>query len=159
MVRYVTALLFTSVLAIAQSDTASPLAKYAWLEGTWRMNAGPMQIEERWTPPAGNVMTGMGRTLKNGSTVFFEYFRIESRKDGIYYVAQPKGVPPTDFKLVRASDTQLVFENPAHDFPKRITYTREANGGVTAKIEGTPEQKKMEEEFRYEPVKCRSAGH
>jgi hypothetical protein len=156
--RHITILLFVCATVLAQPAEPKPaLAKFAWLAGTWRVADGPMQIEERWTVPAGNMMTGMGRTLKNGDTIFFDFFRIENRKRGIFYVAQPKGQPPTDFELVSSDPNKLVFENLQHDFPKRVIYMREANGNVTARVEGTPEQAKMAEEWKYERVACGSA--
>lgn len=82
-------------------------------------------------------MMGMGRTVAGDKTVEFEYLRIEQRADGIYYVAHPKGrCPGTDFKLTRASATEAVFENPQHDFPKRITYRKGADDSLTATIDG-----------------------
>jgi hypothetical protein len=144
-----------SVPATAQNNAS--LANYSWLAGCWSVTTGPVQIEEQWTTPKGNIMTGMGRTVKNGNTVFFDFFRIEARKDGVFYVAQPKGNPPTEFKLVSSDPNKLVFENLHHDFPKRVIYTREANGNVTARVEGAPEQAKMAEDFKYQRAACGSA--
>ena len=62
-------------------------------------------------------MLGMSRTVSGARTVSFEYLRIETRPDGIYYVAHPRAKSPgTDFKLVRSDRGQAVFENPSHDF-------------------------------------------
>ena len=152
-----TSLLILFALAPLAAQAPEPLGKYAWLAGCWRFSKDGSAVEEQWTTPKGHVMTGMGRTLKNGNTVFFDFFRIENRKRGIFYVAQPKGQPPTDFELVNSDPNKLVFENLQHDFPKRIIYTREANGNVTARVEGTPEQAKMAEEWKYERVACGSA--
>ena len=70
-------------------------------------------------------------------TVEFEYLRIEHRADGIYYVAHPKArCPGTDFKLTRASATEAVFENPEHDFPKRIIYRKGEADSMTASVDG-----------------------
>jgi hypothetical protein len=148
-------LLLLSAPATAQDN--APIANYSWLAGCWSVTTGPVQIEEQWTTPKGNIMTGMGRTVKNGKTVFFDFFRIEARKDGVFYIAQPKGNPPTEFKLVSSDPNKLVFENLLHDFPKRVIYTHEPNGSVTARIEGTPEQAKMAEEWKYSRAACTSA--
>ena len=80
-------------------------------------------------------MMGVSRTVASDKTVEFEYLRIEQRADAIYYVAHPKArCPGTDFKLTRASATEAVFENPQHDFPKRIIY-RKTDDGLTASID------------------------
>ena len=98
-------------------------------------------------------MIGMGRTVAKGKTVFFEYLRIEARPDGIYYVAHPKARPGTDFKLVRVEGQSAVFENLAHDFPKRLIYRKNADGSLTTRVEGDGTEKEKPEEFRLRPMK------
>ena len=130
----------------------------AWMSGDWQTAAGGRaQIEEHWTTPAGGSMIGMGRTIAGDKTVEFEYLRLEQRADAIYYVAHPKArCPGTDFKLTRLSAKEAVFENPQHDFPKRVTYQKNSDGSLTASIdggEGTKSQK-----FAYFPMRLSDAG-
>jgi uncharacterized protein DUF6265 len=123
------ALIFTS---------APTLSDISWISGDWQTEpGGRRQIEEHWTKVAGESMLGMSRTVAGDKTVEFEYLRIEQRADGIYYVAHPKArCPGTDFKLTRATATEAVFENPQHDFPKRIIYRKTADDALTASIDG-----------------------
>ena len=58
------------------------------------MTSGDVTVEEHWTAPSGGTMLAVGRTVKKERTLFFEFLRIETRKDGLVYVAQPKGVSP-----------------------------------------------------------------
>ena len=129
------------------------LADIAWISGDWQTEpGGKRQIEEHWTTVAGGSMLGMSRTVAADKTVEFEYLRIEQRADGIYYVAHPKArCPGTDFKLTRASATEVVFENPQHGFPKRIIYQKTANDGLTASIDGGEGAKAMS--FAYRRIK------
>ena len=129
------------------------IEELAWISGDWETTGGPLQIEEHWTRVAGGSMIGMGRTIAKGKTVFFEYLRIESRADGIYYVAHPKARPGTDFKLVRVEGQSAVFENLAHDFPKRLIYRKNADGSLTTRVEGDGTEKEKPEEFRLRPMK------
>ena len=132
----------TCVLAVIFAFLISPqtptLADISWISGAWQSEpGGKRQIEEHWTSVAGASMLGMSRTVAGDKTVEFEYLRIEQRADGIYYVAHPKArCPGTDFKLTRASATEAVFENPQHDFPKRIIYRKTADDALTATIDG-----------------------
>jgi hypothetical protein len=135
-----------------QTDSAASLKALAWISGAWGGPHGRTQIEERWTDIGGNMMLGVSRTMAGGRTVFFEFLRIEARADGVYYVAQPKGRPGTDFKLTRHTDSEAVFENPAHDFPKRIIYRRNADGSLTARVDGGEGSPKIEE-FHFQPLK------
>jgi hypothetical protein len=125
----------------------------AWISGDWETASGRMQIDEHWTKVAGNSLIGMSRTVAGGKTVFFEYLRIEARGADIYYVAHPKArTPGTDFKLTRLTAQEAVFENPAHDFPKRIIYRKNADGSLTARIEGDGTEKEKPQDFQYRPI-------
>lgn len=138
---------------IRQSDSAADLAKLAWISGSWISPPGKTQIEEHWTDVGGNMLLGVGRTLSGGKTVFFEFLRIEARPDGVYYVAQPGGRPATDFKLTRLTANEALFENPAHDFPKRILYRRNPDGTILARIDGGEGVQEGAQEFPYRPLK------
>ncbi|MGH9843945.1 MAG: DUF6265 family protein, partial [Blastocatellia bacterium] len=141
-------------LGSAQPAQSFKLADLAWLGGDWETAPGRSQIDEHWTRPAGGSMFGVSRTVAGGRTVFFEYLRIETRRADLYYVAHPKArTPGTDFKLVRLSAQEAVFENPAHDFPKRIIYRKNADGTLTARVEGDGTEKEKPQEFQYRPIR------
>ena len=139
----------TTAVTTGSGFTVSELA---WISGGWQTPpGGRAQVEEHWMAPSGNSMIGMGRTVAGGRTVEFEYLRIEERDSQIYYVASPKGrCPGTDFKLTRLAGQEAVFENPEHDFPKRITYRKNSDGSLTASIDGGAGTKPMS--FAYRPI-------
>ncbi len=138
--------------APAWPEETPNLAAISWMAGNWRVESSNAVIEEQWMPPAGKLMLGMSRTTsKRGS--FFEFLRVEARADGIYYVAQPKGNPPTDFKLVRHSAQEAVFENLEHDFPKRIIYRLVSADELTARVEGEAGSQEQAQEFKYKRAK------
>jgi hypothetical protein len=148
--RLALALLITLVFVASASTQTPTLADISWIAGDWQTApGGRAQIEEHCTQAAGATMMGMGRTVAGEKTVEFEYLRIEQRADGIYYVAHPKArCPGTDFKLTRASTTEAVFENPQHDFPKRIIYRKTADDALTASIDGGEGTKAMSFAFK-----------
>ncbi|MGH9321030.1 MAG: DUF6265 family protein [Vicinamibacteria bacterium] len=116
---------------------SSELAGLGFLSGGWKGESGKATLEEHWTDATGGMMLGVSRTIVSGKTVAFEFLRIETREDGIFYVAQPNGrTPPTYFKLTKGSGDSAVFENPGHDHPKLIRYRRNADGSLTAEVEG-----------------------
>ena len=122
----------------------------SWMTGDWELTSGSTRIEEHWTGVAGGTLIGMGRTVAGNRPAFFEYLRIEARPDGIYYVAHPRAQSPgTDFKLVRLQAREAVFENLAHDFPKRIIYRLNSDGSLTARTEGDGSEKEKPQEFHY----------
>ena len=141
-----------SCLAAQGQDSLSDLS---WLAGGWQGILGKAQIEEHWIQPAGGTMLAVSRTVANGRTVAFEFLRIENRADGIFYVAQPQGRPPVEFKLTQRSENRAVFENPRHDHPKIIRYSKDADGSLRAEIEGDEKGKHKKMEFKFQPVSQR----
>jgi len=138
------------VLIILLTTQTTTLADLSWIAGAWETAPGAKrQSEEHWTAAAGATMMGMSRTVAGEKTVEFEYLRIEQRADGIYYVAHPKArCPATDFKLTRASAKEAVFENPQHDFPKRIIYRKGADDSLTASVDGGEGTKSISYAYR-----------
>lgn len=122
---------------IAEIALALTLQDLAWLAGSWQQTNGARCVEEHWTTPSSNMIVGTSRTVEGGRTTAFEFVRIEARADGVYYVAQPGGRPPVDFKLSTDNAAELVFLNPGHaDHLKRIVYRRQADGALAARVEG-----------------------
>jgi hypothetical protein len=143
-------LLFAGASLAAAADPA------AFFTGCWSMTAADGSvIEEMWTKPSGGTMHGIGRTVKAGKTVFNEYLEIREEKGVLTYFAQLRlGGPVTPFPLSRASETELVFSNPEHDYPTTIIYRKQPDGGLFARVEGRRSGKLAGEEFPYRRVNC-----
>ncbi len=122
-----------------QPESPWTTADLGWLSGTWQTE-GETRIEEHWTEPAGGLMLGLNRTIRSGRAMAFEFLRIETRPNGLFYVAQPDGREGTDFQLVELTPSRATFENMEHDYPKRIVYRRNHDGTLTAEISGTRDQ-------------------
>lgn len=125
----------------------------AWLSGNWsgsRGTNGSITFEERWSPAKGGSMLAISRTFSRDRLGAFEYLRILEKNGGLIYVAQPNGSEPTEFVLTELKDKRAVFDNPRHDYPKRIVYELAKDGSLTATIGymkgGTP----MKFEFKRE---------
>jgi hypothetical protein len=133
-------LILLVALLLPVQDRPAParatLADLGWLAGNWSGTLGRATIEERWTPAAGGAMLAVSRTIKDDRLAAFEFLRIVERDDGLVYIAQPNGRPPTEFVLTVMTADSVTFENPAHDFPKMIRYTRRADGSLEARVSG-----------------------
>ena len=82
-------------------------------------------------------MLAVSRTITGERLVAFEFLRIVERDGGLVYIAQPNGRPPSEFVLTAIDANAATFENPAHDFPKMIRYTRREDGGLEARVSGS----------------------
>jgi hypothetical protein len=137
-------LLSTSVFAQNSFD------KTSWLTGCWGGNTDGGQYEECWTSPMSNFMQGSGRMTRKGQIVMREHMTIEKEGDEIvmYILGYGEKLTPEKqgtigFKLVKSLKTELVFENPKHDYPQRIIYSKDKKGDITAFIEMMDGTKKM----------------
>lgn len=97
-----------------------------WMAGSWTTAGGADEwTEEWWTPPRAGIMLGAGRSGKADALGFFEHMRILCDGDGVIFCALPQGRAGTCFRAVSSGSSSITFENPAHDFPQRVTYRRE----------------------------------
>jgi len=161
VILFSTAVIFAGSASARLQLTFQPptLDSFAWMAGDWQMTSGATCTDERWMPPANDMLIGMSRTVQNGRTTSFEFMRIVARPDGIYFVAQPGGRPPVDFKLQAASNSEAVFVNPGHaDHLKRIVYRRSATAELTARIEGEDNGKAFAVDYVYRQTPIRAPG-
>ena len=134
--------------------TTFKIEDLAWMSGDWETQpGGSTRTDEHWSKVAGGSLIGMSRTVAGERTVFFEFLRIETRGNEIFYVAHPRSKNPgTDFKLVKLSGQEAVFQNLTHDFPKRIIYRKSADGSLTARVEGDGTEREKPQDFKYRPI-------
>lgn len=136
----------------AQQKTT--LEDLAWLAGCWENNRGNRQAEEVWLKPKGGMMLGLGRTIVNGKATEFESMRIHEDKGELFFTAKPSGQSESSFKLISYSDGKAVFENPQHDFPQRVIYSKQPDGSLLARIEGEMKGQKRGIDFPFTRARC-----
>jgi hypothetical protein len=130
--------------------SAADVADLQFLSGCW---AG-QGVEEQWNTPHGGQMMGLARNTRGARVVFSEFMRIQTAKDGtiVYTPRIGTNAKPVEFKAIKVSATEVVFENLEHDFPKRILY-RKTDGGLFARIEDD----KKGQDFPMRAVPCSGA--
>jgi hypothetical protein len=149
------------VLAVAAAMPAAAqgtdLLRLQWLAGCWAAsgsNAEPGSGEQ-WMAPAGGSMLGVSRTVKGGNTVAHEFMQIRALADGrLAFIAEPSGQRRAEFPLKGQTDTEVVFENPTHDFPQRVAYKFEAPDTLRARIEGLRSGRERVIEFPLRRTPC-----
>lgn len=149
-------LVVLSVACVAGQNKMTSIADLGGMAGCWERTeaAKKLLITEQWMSPAGTSILGMGRTVKDGKTTGWEFMRIEKRDDGLYFVSRPKENPEdTSFKLIRSTNSEVVFENKEHDFPQRVIYKLQGEKMI-GRIEGTMNGKERGIDFPYIKVKC-----
>ena len=126
--------------APAAPKISATIARASWISGVWIGTAGTTgqtTVEERWTPSAGGSMIGVSRTLRGTTMSGFEFLCIVERGGTLIYTAMPNGrTPPTHFTLTAVTADSATFENPSHDFPKMVRYSKRPDGSLETTIAG-----------------------
>ena len=137
--------------ALAQVSDVSALS---WMAGCWRQESGGRTVDEVWMAPSGDGMLGMSRTVAKGRIAEYEFLQIRAQDGRIVYIAKPSGQPEATFNASTAGPREVVFENPAHDFPQRIIYRLNADGNIAARIEGMSNGKTRGVDYPLRRVSC-----
>jgi hypothetical protein len=132
------------------------LIQISWLAGCWQRATSTRIVEEQWMAPRGRMMLGMGRTVAAAadSVIEFEQTTIEWTGDKLIFTANPSGQKRDTFTSIEVTDSMVVFENKAHDYPQRVGYRLAADGHLAAWIDGVSQGKARRVEFPYDRVAC-----
>ncbi|MBX2931397.1 MAG: hypothetical protein KF781_05560 [Chitinophagaceae bacterium] len=105
-----------------------------FLQGTWKMDN--KEIYEHWDKLNNHTLKGFSYKLKNNQMIISEYLTIEERNHQIIYTAtvinqnNGEGIA---FQLTK-NDSSFIFENPTHDFPKKIIYQKLAANEIFVQV-------------------------
>lgn len=147
------------LLALLAACGTAPIAQdtrsFDWLTGCWQQERPDGFVEEVWLAPAANGTLGLGREVRGGRTVSWEFMRIELRGAGeLYFIAAPSGQAATEFRVAEHAPGVLAFENAAHDFPSRVEYRYVGLNAITARISGSVQGRAQAVEYAMERVSC-----
>lgn len=109
-------------------QSCSPALRHLFpLEGTWQRSTPDGIAYESWKVKSRHLMLGEGYATKGGGKQVLENLRLFVEDGKTVYeatVPDQNDGKPVHFLLTRSDPQQglFVFENPAHDFPQRISY-------------------------------------
>jgi hypothetical protein len=141
----------TALLAFTAAAADLP----SFMTGCWSGTSGTMTFEENWTRASGGNLMGISRTFRGSRMVDSEFMRIDLRGSDLIFTPRiGTRQTPVEFRLKSQSAMEVVFENPAHDFPQRVIY-RAAEGGLTGRIEGDEKGKFKSQDYPMKSSSCR----
>jgi hypothetical protein len=148
----------TQNVAPARAPSPQSLEALAWLRGCWEGKVARREFNEQWQSARGGMMLGSSQMVVGQRTQDYTYMRIESRPDGLYYVAVPSGTKELAFKFAGVEDDKGVkvftFSNPQDEFPQRIVYRRTEGGLMFAQVGGKVDGKDKEVTYPMHRVDC-----
>lgn len=135
---------------IADAAEKNKLESLVWLEGSWEGVSPEGTASESWEKQGQNSIIGKGYFVNGKDTLSSETLRLEGRGNDVYYVPSVKSQnngQPVEFKLTTSSGGRWIFENPEHDFPQLISYTRISDDSLVAEISGKIDGREQSQQF------------
>jgi 2-iminobutanoate/2-iminopropanoate deaminase len=124
--------------------------------GKWLSQRKSGMLFEKWTSAGDQLLKGASFFIKGNDTIPQEEMELKQTADGITFTSIVPGQNnelPVTFKMTSATGNRYVFENPQHDFPRRIVYEFTTTGQLHAWIdEGGPDPKKRVD-FHFKRIK------
>jgi hypothetical protein len=139
-----------------ESSNVHRIEKANWLIGEWQHNSGTEKVAEVWEKENDTVYLGRSYDLRNTDTVSSERIRLEEHGDRLFYIPIVKNQNMGEvvkFILASENGNQLVFENPQHDFPQKISYTLITKDSLFAEISGMYKGKQESEKYPMHRIK------
>ena len=126
------------------------LQQAGWLIGTWENSSEIGDFTEIWTKANDSVYKAESYVVKRNDTLFSEFIKLEEVHGKLAYIVSVPGQnneKPVRFEMTSGTDKEMVFENPEHDFPNKITYIKITDDSIVAIISGMQKGKPTKEEF------------
>jgi hypothetical protein len=127
-----------------------------WLLGNWENKAADGTLTEYWKKVNDSTFQAQSYFVKEKDTLHFESITLQQKGEVLTYTATVEGQnddKPVAFKLTTATEKQMVFENPKHDYPQKISYTQITPDSLVAKISGIQQGKPSSEQFSMKKIK------
>ena len=145
-----TIILFGFVLFVAHTTHPNEPDEMSWIVGTWERQSTKAITYESWRRLSDRTYEGESYRVSrdNRDTVFAEsMLLVEMGREMFYIPKVDENAYPVPFRLTVLEDGKAVFENPEHDFPQRITYSRNPDGSLSVSVETIDREKRIEFNF------------
>jgi hypothetical protein len=117
--------LLVSGFSVAQTKPA--ISDFTWILGDWELKKDNGIIYESWSKLDASTLHGISYRVQGADTLVLETVQLKCNAAGCAYIPVANGQndgKPVIFTITSALKDSFVAENPAHDFPKKITYAR-----------------------------------
>ncbi len=151
-----------------KGNTSSPpftsinLQETAWLLGKWQNSTEEGEATEIWNKQNDSTYVAESFIISEEDTAFHETIRMEQRNNQLHYIVRTAGqnnLNEVTFTLTSATADVLVFENPKHDFPTKITYTKIGQDSLYAEISGVDDGEIKREGFPFKKINQQSSSN
>jgi Domain of unknown function (DUF6265) len=134
------------------SEKNNLLSELNWLSGNWLFSEGKTSFYENWKIIDDSTFVGQGFVLSGADTIGIENLSLKQRNNEITYTAaihKDKTTNSTDFTFTKKENASYLFENPAHDFPKRIIYKQNGSTKMSVVIDAGKDSTTKNQSFYF----------
>lgn len=142
-----TGIALTGISTGSHAEVWKDISSLQWLTGDYFSQQGNDVTEISYSTPRAGMVMGMIRVTSGSAVTFFEFQRIEEKNGTLVLSPSPYGQPGVSFTLAAAGDEQVSFENPQHDFPRKITLAMNPDGSLLMRVEGQKDGHDMSQQF------------
>ncbi|HTG56043.1 MAG TPA: DUF6265 family protein, partial [Niabella sp.] len=121
----------------------------------WTDSSKMGKATETWHKENDSTYKAESFIVSQKDTIFYEQVKLEQRNNDIYYIAKTKGQNDNEavsFKLRSKNAEALIFENPQHDFPTKIAYTKIGSDSLYAEISGLAKDQERKVGFPFKKI-------
>lgn len=158
MYKKITFLLLITVLISCKKSDAGDSDKNEkekiktahWLLGSWETKSADGTLSENWKKVNDSTYEGQSYFVKGKDTLHFETVTLQQKGEELSYLTTIQGQSndkPISFVLTETTEKQLVFENPKHDYPQKISYSHISKDSLVTEISGTQLGKPSTEKY------------
>lgn len=145
-------LLLLAIVSCKKTETTEKdqIKSANWLLGKWSAKMDHGALSESWKQINDSTFQAESFFIKGKDTLHSESITLQQKGENLFYNATVKGQnedKAVAFKLTSKTEKQLVFENPKHDYPQKITYTLINKDSLVASISGMQLGKPSSEKF------------
>ena len=134
----------------SEKDEKDKIKSANWLLGKWSTKTADGDLSEKWIQLNDSTFQGESFFIKGKDTLHSESIVLQQNGEELIYNATVKGQNENKavaFNMTAGTEKQLVFENPKHDYPQKITYSLINKDSLVASISGVQLGKPSAEKF------------
>ncbi len=131
------------------------LFKANWLVGNWEKTDSIGTLVEHWEIENDSTYIGTSYFIIKKDTIHSENIELIQDKNHLIYnetVIGENNDESIPFQMIKSTDSMLVFENPKHDYPKKIVYKLTGEKRMTIKVSGIIDKKKSSENYQLAKI-------
>jgi hypothetical protein len=144
------------ILACFLQQDPGPFDQLKQLTGCWQRIGTTLPEFEEWRQRDATSLIGRMYKVRGKDTLVSEEILLVKMQNQVVYQAKAFNQPEQErisFRLTGYQDGTFVFENPSHDYPKRIVYSFTGRDALHAWIDAGDSKPSERIDFKFNKIR------